>query len=424
MREKSVWRRACGLTHTVVEDVDFDDVVEAVVVSVRPVARARGRCGRCGRRSPGFDRGEGRRRWRALDLGSTKVFVEADAPRVRCPKHGPTVAQVPWARHGAGHTRDFDDQAAWLAVHVSKTAVVELLRIAWRTVGAIVARVSADIDARVDRLEGLRRIGIDEISYKRSHHYLTVVVDHDTGRLVWAAPGRDASTLHRFFDELGEDRAAALSDITADMAPWIAHVVAQRAPQATVSADPFHVIAWAVDALDVERRRAWNEAKGRRHTDPRRGRTRTATGEARAIKQARYALWKNPDKLTNRQRHQLDWIAKSDPRLWRAYLLKEALRYVFAVKGTEGKQALDRWSSWARRSRLPAFVDLQRRIAKNRPAIDAALDTGLSNSLLESTNTKIRLLTRIAFGFHGPQPLIALAMLSLGGHLPTLPGRT
>ena len=138
---------------------------------------------------------------------------------------------------------------------------------------------------------------------------------------------------------------------------------------------------------------------------------------------ARYALWKNPGDLTGRQRHQLDWIAKTDTRLWRAYLLKEALRYVFAVKGEEGKQALDRWTIWARRSRMPAFIELQRRIAAHRPAIDAALDTGLSQGLVESTNTKIRLLTRIAFGFHGHQPLIALAMLALGSHPPRLPGR-
>jgi transposase len=96
---------------------------------------------------------------------------------------------------------------------------------------------------------------------------------------------------------------------------------------------------------------------------------------------------------------------------------------VFAVKGDEGKQALDRWMSWARRSRMPAFVQLQRRIATHRPAIEAALDTGLSQGLVESTNTKIRLLTRIAFGFHGYQPLIALAMLALGSHPPRLPGR-
>jgi transposase len=132
-----------------------------------------------------------------------RAFVEADAPRVNCRVHGPTVIAVPWARHAAGHTRAFDDLVAWLAVHTSKLAVVELLRIAWVTVGAIITRVNADVDAAVDRFAGLRRIGIDEISYKRGHRYLIVVVDHDQGRLVWAAAGRDQATLHRFFDRLG-----------------------------------------------------------------------------------------------------------------------------------------------------------------------------------------------------------------------------
>ena len=422
MRNKSVWERACGLSRTVVEGVDFDERAQATVVAVRPVAKARNRCGRCSRRSPRYDLGDGRRRWRALDLGTTKVFVEANAPRVRCRDHGVTVAAVPWARHGAGHTRDFDDLAAWLAVRTSKSAVMELLRVAWRTVGAIVTRVNADIDATVDRLDGLRRIGIDEISYKRGHRYLIVVVDHDSGRLVWCGPGRNDTALHVFFDELGPERSALLTNVSADMADWIARVVAQRAPNAVRSADPFHVVAWAIEALDIERRRAWNSAKGRR---PTRGLARQgrSSGDAKHISQSRYALWKNPSDLTGRQRHQLDWIAKTDPRLWRAFLLKEGLRYVFAVRGDEGKQALDRWIGWSRRSRMPAFVQLQRRIVTHRDAIDVALDTGLSQGLIESTNTKIRLLTRIAFGFHGYQPLIALAMLALGSHPPRLPGR-
>ena len=171
---------------------------------MRPRRGARGRCGRCGRKAPSYDRGEGRRRWRGLDLGTVRVWLEADAPRVECPTHGPTVVAVPWARHNAGHTRDFDDTVAWLAVACSKTAVCELMRIAWRTVGAIVARVWADADKTVDRFANLRRIGIDEISYKRHHKYLTIVVDHDSGRLVWAAAGRDKKTLRRFFDALGD----------------------------------------------------------------------------------------------------------------------------------------------------------------------------------------------------------------------------
>jgi transposase len=198
---------------------------------------------------------------------------------------------------------------------------------------------------------------------------------------------------------------------------------ARRAPNASRSADPFHVVAWAIDALDIERRRAWNHAKGRRSTVglARQGRS---SGDAQRTSKSRYALWKNPSDLTGRQRHQLDWTAKTDPRLWRAYLRKEGLRYVFAVKGEEGKHALDRWIEWARRSRMPTFVELQRRIVVHRIAIDAALETGLSQGLVESSNTKIRLLTRIAFGFHGYQPLVALAMLALGSLPPQLPGRT
>ena len=422
MQNNRVWERACGLTATVVEGVHVDDNANAIIVSVRPEARARSRCGRCGRRAPGYDHGDGRRRWRALDAGTTAVFVEADAPRVQCSTHGKTVAQVPWARHSAGHTRDFDAMAAWLAVRTSKSATCQLLRVAWRTIGSIITRVNNDVEATIDRLEGLRRIGIDEISYKRGHRYLIVVVDHDTGRLVWAGPGRSEAALNVFFDELGEERSGLITHVSADMADWIAKVVARRAPNAIRCADPFHVVAWAIEALDIERRRAWNQAKGSKipASPGRRGRT---TGDSRQIARSRYALWKNPDDLNPRQRQQLDWIAKTDPKLWRAYLLKEGLRYVFAVKGTEGKEALDKWLTWARRSQLPAFIELAKKITRHRQAIDANLDHGLSQGLIESTNTKIRLLTRIAFGFHGPHPLIALALLALGSHPPQLPGR-
>jgi transposase len=420
VRNARLWAGLLGIEHAVIERLEFDEDEELLVAHVRPSRTRRGRCGRCGKRCRGYDQGEGRRRWRALDLGAVRAVLEADAPRVSCPQHGVVVAAVPWARHGAGHTYAFDDQVAWLAVQCSKTAVTELMRIAWRTVGAVVTRVSADIEASVDRLAGLRRIGIDEISYKKGHRYLTVVVDHDARRLVWAAPGRDKATLGRFFDLLGEQRCAQITHVSADMADWIVTVVAQRCPNAVRCADAFHVVAWATDALDEVRRQAWNTARGA-VTQRKAGR---ATGAARALKHARYALWKNPQNLTDRQAEKLAWIAKTDPRLHRAYLLKEGLRHVFAVKGEEGKEALDRWISWARRCRIPAFVELARKIVKHRAAIDAALEHDLSNALVESTNTKIRVLTRVAFGFRSPEALIALAMLSLGGYRPTLPGRT
>src|SRR6266511_3326264 len=323
VRSARLWARLAGVERAVVERVEFDEDADALVVAVRPRKSAKRRCGVCGRRCGGYDQGEGRRRWRALDLGTIRAFLEADAPRVCCPEHGVVVAQVPWARHGAGHTRVFDDTAAWLAVHASKQAVRELLRVAWRTVGRIVARVGADAEQAVDRLDGLARIALDEV-----------------------------------------------------------------------------------------RREVWNAA-----------RTAGDAALARELKGARFALWKNPEDLTGRQRAKLAWIAQVNDRLYRAWLLKEELRLVFKLKGVRATVLLEAWLGWARRCRIPAFVRLARSISQHRAGIQAALTEGLSNGLVESVNTKIRLLTRVAFGFRSPEALIALAMLSLGGLCPPLPGR-
>ena len=412
--------------------MEFDEDGGVLVASVRPSKGKRNRCGQCPRRCPSYDAGSGRRRWRALDLGSVQVFVEADAPRVTCRDHGVVVASVPWARHDAGHTRAFDEQVAWLATKTSKTAVTELMRVAWRTVGSIVERVWDDTEGLFDRFADLTRIGIDEISYKRGHKYLTVVVDHGSGRLVWAAPGRDTATLTAFFDALGEDRCALITHVSADGASWIANAVRGKCPNAILCADPFHIVKWATDALDTVRRQTWTAVrKQAKANDARRPRgrprsdapARPDTANATGIKRCRYALLRNPDTLSCKQVIQLDWVVRTHPDLARAYYLKEGLRVIFKLPLDEATEALDKWISWARRSRIDAFVKLQRSIVTHRDAILASIEHGLSNGRIESMNTKIRLFTRIAFGFASPDALIALAMLSLGGHRPALPGR-
>ena len=280
--------------------------------------------------------------------------------------------------------------------------------------------------AATDMLAGLRRIGIDEISYKKGHKYLVVVVDHDSGRLVWAAPGRDTATVAKFFDALGQERSAELTHVSADGADWIAGVVAGKAPQAVLCADPFHVVSWATGALDEVRREAWRQARAGGQTRLHAVGSRTiklSQGGARELKNARYALWKNPGDLTSGQQAKLDWIAKAHPYLYRAWLLKEGLRLPFQLKGDEGKDALQRWLTWAARCRIPEFVELGRKVRRHLPAIHASLEHGLSNGRIESVNAKIRVITRMAFGFRNPEALIALAMLALGGLRPALPGR-
>ncbi|MGH2805594.1 MAG: ISL3 family transposase, partial [Thermoleophilaceae bacterium] len=308
MRGIRVWARLLGLARAVVEDVFLDG--DAVVVCVRPRARQQGRCPVCRRRCPGYDWGDGRRRWRALDLGTTFAYVEAEAPRVECARHGIIVAAVPWARHDSSFTTAFEDQCAWLAVNTSARAVAQLMRTTWRAVGGICRRVSDEARGRRDLLADLRRLGFDEISVRKGQSYLTVVVDHHSGRLVWAAPGRDRRTVEQFLDLLGEERCAQVELVSCDMAEWITRPIAERCPNATVCLDPFHVIKLATDALDEIRREVWNEA-----------RKAGETALAKDLKGARFALWKNPENLTPRQQLKLAQIQQINQRLYRAYLL-------------------------------------------------------------------------------------------------------
>lgn len=431
MATLSLFRGLLGLEDTAIENVRRDG--DLLVIDVRPMARQRQRCGRCRRPCPRYDAGRGRRRWRALDHGTTRTFLEADAPRVRCREHGVVVAHVPWAGHGAGHTHTFDAQVAWLATRTSKAAATQLMRIAWRTVGAVLTRVwdAAEAAAESDGLDGLTRIGIDEISYRRSLKFLTVVVDHDTGLLVWAGEGRSRVALRPFFDLLGPTRCAQITHVSADGAAYIEEEVTDHCPNAVLGVDPFHVVKWANTALARVRIDAWQRARKLAKHDPkmltgwaRRHQVLPGRDLARGLKGARFALAKNPENLTDRQRAKLEWIATTDPRLYRAYLLKEALRLIFQMPPEQAAFELDKWLAWARRCRIPAFIDLARTIRTFRPRILAAIEHQLSNGLIEGVNTKIRLLTRIAFGFHTSHALISLAMLSLGRHRPVLPGRT
>jgi transposase len=394
-----------------------------LVIRVRSKIGRHDRCPSCLRRCPVYDHSP-TRRWRAVDWGRTRVFVQARPVRVSCVEHGVVTAVVAWARPDARHTRAFEQVAAWCATQMSGTAAATLLRCTWRTIGELTSRVADDLVAVAaaggdDGLDRLRRIGIDEISYRRGHHYLVVVVDHDTRRLVWARPGRDRTSMNAFFDALGPDRTAALTHVTSDSAAWIARPLRDRAPHVIHCADPFHVVRWAGEGLNLVRRQVWNAV--RRTPAQGGGRNKPAVGAGKTINKATWALRKDPDDWTTTQTAAMEWVKINHPRLHRAWRLKEALREVFALKGFLGIALLDRWISWARRSRIPEMVDVARKIVTHRTEIDACLIQGLANGLTESVNTKIRLIARRAYGFRNVNALIALAKLSLGHHRPTLP---
>lgn len=378
---------------------------EGIVVSVR--RRCRRLVCPCGFTTmASYDRS--RRRWRHLDLGATRLYLEAEIRRLSCKRCGRVRTEVvPWARPGARHTKDFEDVVAWLAQRTDKTTITKLLRCSWESVAAIVVAVVAEAidDARLD---ALYRIGVDEIAYRSQHRFLTVVADHDRdGAVVWAKEGKDAKTLEAFYDELGEERTTQLQAVSLDMGGAYAKATRTKAPQAAQCVDPFHVVKLANQAVDKCRRWAW-------------GRYRLSPGKATWIKRTRWALLKDPTKLKPSQREILAELKAQHGVLYRAYLIKEALRGVY-VAGPAAPERLDAWLAWACRSRIPVMVQLSKTIRAHRKGILDAIELGLSNSKLEGLNSKIRLINHRGYGHHSAAAIIAMIYLCCGGITVTLP---
>jgi transposase len=381
-----------------------------LVLRVRRRSCVRGRCGICGEVSPWFDRGGGERSWRHLDVGYSTCEIVCEARRVSCKTHGPTVAQLPFARHDSAFTRDFEDLVVYEAIASSKQRAAERYCISWRAVNNACVRVATEALGRVDLLSGLIAIAIDEVKYKKGQRYLTVVCDHFTGKVVWAATGRSKETVAAFFAALGPERSAALQFVTADGAEWIRSVVAERAPEAVVCLDTFHLVSWANDALDLVRRSEWNKL-----------RSTGSSKSAKSVKGLRFLLLRNWENLTARQKGVIRDLGKANTRSFRAWQLKEELREIMSMPLAKARRALDDWLHFASRSRLEPFVKLARTVRHYRESIEATIEWKLTNGISESNNASIGRLRANARGFHDPQSFITMIMLDRAGIAPSLP---
>jgi transposase len=402
MRVTAGFSRLLRLAGVWVRDVQFNE--DRVVVSVA-LKRRRLVCPECGYSTRHWhNRQRVESVWRHLDLGVWRLEVRAQLRRLECPAHGVRVEGVPFARSRSGFTRDFECLVAWLASRTDKTTITRLVRIDWATVGRIIARVCED-ELDPDRLENLFEIGVDEVSWKRQHNYLTLVADHLRGQIVWGHEGSDAATAGRFFKEIGKSRSHAIEVISLDMGPGYAKAAREHAPQAIIAIDPYHVVAVGNRALEEVRRDYWNELRRIGDKDA-----------ARRFKGARWSLLKAPTNLSDEQASTLRRLRRAGGEVWRAYTLKEALRTIFAPDLTLADVTLliDRFISKATRSRLAPFVRLARTIRRHRDGILAAIRLGINQGRTEALNNKVRLITRRAYGFHTAEAALALVMLTCG----------
>ena len=397
MRAITLLRRLLALKQTRV--TAFEITEWGLEVEVAPTTRVP-YCSACMRRARHvYD--HRLREWRHLDFAGMEVTLKYQQRRVACRRCDEVHAElVPWAEPGSRFTRDFENQAAYFAQVMDRTTTSRMLRIAWRTVGQIIERVVARLGP-TDRLEDLEYIGLDELSYRKHHEYITTVVDHVGSKVVWAAKGKSAATVDEFFKALGPERAAKLKGVTIDMSGAYIEAVKRGAPEAQIIFDRF-VQRMAQDAVDQVRREQVRRLAG--------------TDDAKTLKKTRWALLKNPWNLTAVEGDKLIEVQRDNRPLYRAYLLKESLAEIFARRQVNvAREKFIKWCRWAARSRLAPFKKLAGTIRRHLDGILAFIATGLSNGPIEGLNGKIRTITRRAYGFHSASSLISFIFLCCTG---------
>ncbi len=362
-------------------------------------------CPHCGKRKRGRE-SKRKRRWRHMGIWGHEVYLEGEIRRLRCKKCNVVVTEaVPWARHGSDFTKPFEDVVVLLAQQTNVTAVARLTGISWVTVGAIAERVvSEHLDP--NRFDGLRRIAVDEISFRKRHRYLTVVTDHDQRRVIWVAEGKSADVLKSFFTEIGADVCERIEIATMDMSASYRKAAEESLPNAQIVFDHFHIAKLANEALNEVRRELMRNAA---HPDAK-----------KAIKGTMWALLHRQENATDKHMSTIGHLRPEQP-LGRAYLLKETLLDILRGSIKDSNLALDGWMAWAARSRLKPFVKLGKTVRKHLGGIQALFKERFTNGLAEGMNNKIRLLSHRAYGFHSAAPLIATIFLCCGGvRLPDL----
>jgi transposase len=399
MRVTTVLNKLLAAQELWVRDFQIRFEERILWVGVAPRWRV-SRCGSCGRKARRrHDRAW--RSWRHLDVFGWRCTLRYRIWRVRCRRCGVRTEEVPWAAHGSRFTHDFEQQVAWLAQRSDLTAVAEYCRISWSSVRRIVDRVVERAWDGDSALDGLRVIGVDEISYRRHHKYLTVVVDHVSGRVVWAGKDRKVKTLLRFFKKLGPERAAQLEAISADM--WEAYLIVLRkkAPQARIVFDRFHIVRHLNQAVTKVRQQLIRDA------DPQ---TR------RDLKNTRFPVLKLPQSRTPHDRRVLEEQVRGNRQLYRAMLLKDDFMDLYCYR-REGwaRRFLDGWLRRAMRSKIEPIKKVARMIRNHLDGVVGWVAWQISNGRLEGMNNRIRLLSHRSFGLHSADALISLVYLCCGG---------
>ena len=337
------------------------------------------------------------RTWRHLNFFQHRAYIHCKVPRVLCGKCGSIKqAEVPWARPGSGFTMLFEAFLMELAAYMPVKPISELVgehdtRI-WRVLHHYVEEARSQEDySYVDQ------VGIDETSSKRGHNYVSVFVDLEKSKVIYATEGKDAPTVKRFTEDFAEHngRPEKIKDITCDMSPAYIKGVTEQMPGAQITFDKFHVMKVVNDAVDQVRRMEQKENS--------------------ILKSSRYLWLKNPDNLTDQQKEALKSLTRMNLKTSRAYNIKLSFQEFWEIKSQEiAEQYLKRWYFWATHSRLEPIKSSAYTIKGHWDGIIHYISTQINNGVLEAINGLIQSAKRKARGYRNTKNLITIIYLSCG----------
>jgi len=396
MRDTSLLQQALGLTPPwTVSRSDFDPEARRLDVQIDFAPGSRFACPICGAADcPAHD--TERMSWRHLNFFQHQAYLNARVPRVRCEHCGIKKIAVPWARPGSGFTLLFEAMIMAMVPAMPVKAVARMVgehdtRL-WRVIHHYVDEARAGSNAA-----GVTQLAIDETAARRGQAYITLFVDIDQSRVLFATEGKDAATVSAFADDLtahGGD-PAAIREVCIDMSPAFIKGIGESLPNAAITFDKFHAVKIVNDAVDKVRR---EEVKSRPE-----------------LRKSRYVWLKNATNLSSGQRETRDSLAKSNLKTARAYQIRLAFQDLYDQPSAEAAaDHLKRWYFWATHSRLEPMIEAAHTVKRHWDGMLRWFHSNIANGLIEGINSLVQAAKAKARGYRSNRNLIAMVYLLAG----------
>ena len=403
MRDTSLLQLALGITPPwAVTRSDFDAAGRRLDIHIDFAPGRRFPCPSCGAAGcPAHDTEQ--TTWRHLNFFQHQAYLHARVPRVRCDLCGVKKIAVPWARPDSGFTLLFEALLMSLVAAMPVNTVARLVgehdtRL-WRVIHHYVEHARARTD-----LAAVTRVAIDETAARRGHNYITLFVDIDETRVVFATEGKDAETVAAFAGDLTAHGGTpeAVAEVCIDMSPGFIKGVADSLPRAAITFDKFRAVKIVNDAVD-QVRRAERKANS-------------------LLAGTRYIWLRNPASLSERQRATLDSLPLRHLKTARAYQIRLAFQELYEQpSGPTGEAYLKRWYFWATHSRLPPMIEAARTIKRHWHGILRWFNSRIANGLIEGINSLVQAAKAKARGYRSIRNLKAMVYLLVGKLDLTLP---